>query len=368
MILRHMLAALLCISLVGCSSVPSYQEPSSSSENAKIKATGSGRGFCGLHPNPVCDARVLLVDGLRASLLSSAIDVTPGEHTLRLFCTSKTGPLANQSASFADRTVRLEPGGTYRVEGSMEDEICYLSLLDDRTNTPVKVKPLVVKASPPGTYPNAEMIALHASGDTVSTFTEVPAGTYLVPNSQVFVQGNASGGTNTGAMMGGALGALIGASVDRSGNAKAVSDVAQDLTISFQKQMADALSTSMGTRQKPASYKRVDIEKEAQLVLLPSALLVAIPDGKYALSFRMTVRIQKDDKSPVVTKNFWYAVSKMRPLTGPESWTENHAQPIKDIAAIAFTKLSAALLDDIEGIDKVWEQGAPTPNDVTRVN
>lgn len=357
MISRRILACLVCLAIVGCSSVPSYREPNASNQNAKIKATGSGIGSCGLRSDPVCEAKVLLVDGQKTAFLSSGVEVEPGQHTLRLSCFVKTGAFANPKFFFIDRTVQLNPGGAYRVDGVMNDDACNLTLVDEATNAPVTSMPLLVKASAAGTYPTTEVISLYSSIDTVSTWSETDAEAYLIPNSQVFVQGKAGGGSSTGGVFGGALGALVGVAADRNSNAKAVAATEHDLALSFQQQMADALSVSIVERQKTERYKRVVTAKDAQLLLLPSAVLIAKSNGQWALSFRMTVRVHKDSNAQEITKNFWYAVGKMRDLTGPDSWTENHSQQIKDAATIAFNKLSAALLDDMEGIDKTFDPG-----------
>lgn len=352
---------LVCLGMAGCSSVPSYREPTSSNQNVKIKATGSGVGGCGLRSDPVCEAKVLLVDGQKTAFLSSGVEVEPGQHTLRLSCFVKTGAFANPKFFFTDRTVQLNPGGTYRVDGLMQDDVCNLTLVDEVLNTPVTPMPLLVKASATGTYPSTEIISLYSSADTISTWSETDAEAYLIPKSQLFVQGKAGGGSSTAGLFGGALGALAGVAADRNSNAKAIASIEQDMAISFQQQMADALTASINERQKIGRYKRVDAAKDAQLWLLPSAVLIAKSSGQYALSFRMTVRIHKDANAQEVTKNYWYAVGKTRDLVGPDGWTENHSQPIKDAAAIAFNKLSVALLDDMEGIDRTFD---PVQNNV----
>ena len=362
--LSIVIAGLVC---VGCSSVPDYKGPTVSTQTATIEKTGVGMMGCGLSSNPICEAKVLLIDGEKTGFFSSGVNIAPGQHTLRLMCFVKTGAFANPKFFASDQTVNISPGGKYIVKGTMEDGACKLSLVDQGTNAVVTPTVTVVKASAPGTYPESQTIKLFPSTDTVSTWTETPAEYHLIPDSQVFVTGRGGNAGNVGGLFGGALGAVIGVQMDRSGNAETIAKIEQALSLKFTQQLSAALKATAATRTNPHSYVEVAAENEAQLSLLPSATLTLKPDGQTMLSFRLTVRIHQAQGTKEATRNFFYLVGKTRPLEGTESWTEGQSKAIRSAASVALANMSSALIDDIEGkstiddpsqsrFDRVWRQ------------
>lgn len=123
--------------LAGCSSVPSYTGPRTSQAPATISKFGSALNLCGFTvaftKNPICEARVLLVDGQQTSMWSSSIDVDPGERSLRLICSAVFGPGAGDTRWFSvDQTATLEPGGKYRVEAAW-DRYCHIRIVNANT-------------------------------------------------------------------------------------------------------------------------------------------------------------------------------------------------------------------------------------------
>ncbi len=123
--------------LAGCSSVPSYTGPRTSEVPATIEKFGSVLNLCGLTvaftKDPVCEARVALVDGQQASIWSSSIDVDPGERSLRLICSAVFSPYPGDTRWYlVDQTVTLEPGGKYRVE-AVWDRHCRIRIVNATT-------------------------------------------------------------------------------------------------------------------------------------------------------------------------------------------------------------------------------------------
>ena len=130
--------------LAGCSSVPSYTGPRGA-DPATIEKFGSAFSLCGLTvaftKDPICDARVLLVDGHQTSMWSSSIDVDPGERSLRLICSAAFGPSPSDKRWFSiDQTVTLEPGGKYRVEAAWESQ-CRMRLVNTTTGKVISGDP-----------------------------------------------------------------------------------------------------------------------------------------------------------------------------------------------------------------------------------
>lgn len=128
---------ILAALIAGCSSAPSYTGPSGSGTPATIEKFGSAFSLCGLTvaftKDPICDARVLMVDGQQTSMWAASIEVSPGQRTLGLICSAAFGPAPSDKRwSSATYTVDLEPGGKYRIEAAWDGN-CRMRLVDAKT-------------------------------------------------------------------------------------------------------------------------------------------------------------------------------------------------------------------------------------------
>ncbi len=130
----------LCLvlgSLPACSSLPSYDGPYTAARPATISGHGgvSTDPFCGMgslfSTTPqICGVRVSIIDGKRTSVLSSEIDVDPGQHTLKILCSVA---LLTDMRYFAnDLVVSVESGKSYHLDGRWEG-YCAPFITDDQT-------------------------------------------------------------------------------------------------------------------------------------------------------------------------------------------------------------------------------------------
>ncbi len=340
----------LMLGCVGLSLLSSHALAAEAGEQAVIEYTGGGISLCGLRKDPICRARVLLVDGESTAFVSSEIKVAPGKRTLRLSCSVKFGTFSAMKMYFVDRAVNIRPGGKYHVQGTIQGDECLVNLIDDRTNEAVTAELLEVKASASGTYPASDPITIFSSPATVSGWTEIPAGDHLIPNSQIYIGGGSGSGGSAGGIFGGAVGAIVGVQIDRSINAEKISRIEENLRVNFSQTLNEALRTQIAARSKPAAYAVTIESNSAALALLPSARLTVSDDGMATLGFRLAVRIYDRQTGRESSKNFLYGIGKKLALDGPGGWSDDHSRAILESASVAFAKLSAALLDDIEGI------------------
>jgi len=176
------------------------------------------------------------------------------------------------------------------------------------------------------------------SGDTVSTFTEIPAGDHLIPDSQVFVGGR--GGASRWF-------SLLGVAIDTARNESAVGDAAGAVKIKFDSSVATALH-SLEERNVVPEVKLTVAADPYDVKVLPSARLNVHEDEQADLVMRLTVRT-KDASASEVTKNYYYAVSGARPLAGSESWTENNAKAFRESAQTGVERLVEAFAYDAAG-------------------
>ena len=145
--MRNSISVLAVLLFTACSSLPSsYEEPPKSirGELASIDKFGSGSSFCGITANPICNARVNLVDGKQAGFFASSVTIEPGNHRLELACASRTERTFPAVRGFR-RTfdINIPPGAKYRVHATWIDDACLVSLVESETGREVPVRDIV---------------------------------------------------------------------------------------------------------------------------------------------------------------------------------------------------------------------------------
>lgn len=141
--MRHITCLVSTVLLAACTSLPSYVEPSGGSlaQAASIDRMGSTFSFCGFTIDPICNARVNVVDGARTSMTASSVRIEPGLRRLQLLCFTRTFFTLGHAAGFV-REVELviPPGAKYRVDAKWRNEACELSLVDVATGHHVEMR------------------------------------------------------------------------------------------------------------------------------------------------------------------------------------------------------------------------------------
>lgn len=198
---------------------------------------------------------------------------------------------------------------------------------------------MVVGVASAAGYPESDKVTFYVSPDTVSTWTETAAEDYLVPDSQVFITGRGPGAHR-------AFG-LLGVMVDRWTNSSAASAAESSFRLNFVPTLSTALRRKIADRSYAEKLIQVESERDAQLVLLPSAKLKVSEGGVADLSFRLTVRI-RDHGTDGGKKNYFVGEEGTRPIVGTGSWAESGAAALRTSADRAFETLADTLLDAIE--------------------
>ena len=118
----------LCLLLLGgCAGTP---QPSGSQALVRADAAGSAR--CGPDGDPICEARVIRVDGKRV-FAADAVAVQPGRRRLTVYCRYNVSIMIGD-AQHVEREVvaELAAGRHYRVEARMQPEPCSVAILEER--------------------------------------------------------------------------------------------------------------------------------------------------------------------------------------------------------------------------------------------
>jgi hypothetical protein len=205
----------------------------------------------------------------------------------------------------------------------------------------IAMSPIPAAAQVILTFPSAEETRIFVSPDTVSTWTEVAAQDYLIPDSQVFITGRGSDGAKY-------LG-LLGVAIARSQNESATGAAADRLRLSFSGELTRALKEAISSRPPTPKISVADNAGAALLTLLPSAKFTVADDNSARLSFRMTVRFVDAITHSEVKKEYYYYHGGGRNLAGPDGWSDDNASAVRKSSEEAMTRLAEVLLDDLAG-------------------
>jgi hypothetical protein len=115
------LAALLA---AGCRGVPDASSP-----QALVRALTADAASCDPDGTPICEARVIGVDGRRV-LAAEAVAIEPGRRRLTVFCHFNLSIMIGDSQTVERVLVAdLAAGGRYRLAARMTPEPCSVTLV-----------------------------------------------------------------------------------------------------------------------------------------------------------------------------------------------------------------------------------------------
>lgn len=182
-------------------------------------------------------------------------------------------------------------------------------------------------------------INVYSSSATVSTTTEIPAGDYLVTNSQVFLTGRSNLSKHLG---------LLGIIIDQAKNSVDFQNDKETLSIKFD----EILSGIINEQTLDKEFKVVSDIGSANLVLLPSAKLILDSKDAAQIEFRLTVRIIDPISNIQSTKDYYFFNGKSLPITGKNSWSSNEAANLINYSQFALENLTKSVSFNLFGEHK----------------
>jgi hypothetical protein len=182
-------------------------------------------------------------------------------------------------------------------------------------------------------------IKIFSSSDTVSTTTEIPAGDYLVTNSQVFVSGRSDLSKHLG---------LLGIIIDQSRNSVEFDNDTETLNVKFD----EILSGIMHNQILDKEFKVVTDVASSNLILLPSAKLIVNSSDAAQIEFRLTVRIIDPISNIQSTKDYYFFNGKSLPITGNNSWSSEMGANLLNYSQFALKNLIKSASFDLFGNHK----------------
>jgi hypothetical protein len=159
-----------------------------------------------------------------------------------------------------------------------------------------------------------------------SKWTDLPIGTYRVPNSDVIISGHQKGGAAPMLLFG-----VVGLAVQNSINAKngkeAMASAEQALTLSIDDEAKAVLARLIAEPDNAAKFTMAETEHKFEVT---GAVVLSFANQAEALPY-VTLRVKLLDKNG---KKLWttrYIASEggRRPVVGEGSWTENGGAPLR---------------------------------------
>ncbi|MCC4831404.1 hypothetical protein LMH66_02000 [Shewanella sp. 10N.7] len=182
-------------------------------------------------------------------------------------------------------------------------------------------------------------VKIQSSSATISTTTEIPAGDYLVADSQVFLSGRSNLSNHFG---------ILGILVDQLNNSVSFDNENETLSVKFDEVLTDIIQKQVFDRE----LKIVNDTESPNLILLPSAKLILDSDNLAQIEFRLTVRIIDPISDIQSTKNYYFFNGKSLPISGDNSWSSDNASNLINYSQFALEKLINSASFDLFGNHK----------------
>lgn len=191
-----------------------------------------------------------------------------------------------------------------------------------------------------------QAIVVHYSEQELSGWSDMPVGTYHVPNSQVIVSGFQKGGAWP--LVFGLAGVAIANEQGASAGKSAVQSSEGPLHISLTSDAQNHLSTLLD--KKPFSTKFT-------LTPSPAAAVLSI-SGNVVLQFlnESEVRpyvilkaklIDSQGRAPTWSMRYVASIGAPRPLAGEDGWTFDGGEPLKMMVSAALQRALIVMLTDV---------------------
>ena len=159
-----------------------------------------------------------------------------------------------------------------------------------------------------------------------SKWTDLPIGTYVVPNSDVIISGHQKGGAAP-MLLFGVIGLAVQGSINAQNGKEAMASAEQALTMSIDDEAKAVLARLIAEPDNAAKFTMDQTERKFEVT---GAVVLSFANQAEALPY-VSLRVKLLDKKG---KKLWttrYIASEggRRPVIGEGSWTENGGAPLR---------------------------------------
>ena len=174
--------------------------------------------------------------------------------------------------------------------------------------------------------PQAGITQIEYSIKQTSKWTDLPMGTYRVPNSDVIISGHQKGGAAPMILFG-VVGLAVQGSINAQNGKETMASAEQALTLSIDDEAKVVLTRLIAEPNNAAKFTMAETEHKFEVT---GAVVLSFANQAEALPY-VTLRVKLLDKSG---KKLWttrYIASEggRKPVIGAGSWTENGGAPLR---------------------------------------
>jgi len=184
------------------------------------------------------------------------------------------------------------------------------------------------------------------STNSVSKWTDLPLGTYRVPNSDVIISGHQKGGAMP-MLLFGLVGVAVQSGVNAGNGKEAMASAEQVLTLSIDEEAKAKLTAALAD---PAYANKFSSEPTADRKFeVTGAVVMSFANELEVLPY-VTLRVKlmgKGGKSKLWTTRYIASTGARRPLVGEGSWTENDGAALRPQISQLLDLAIQTMLKDI---------------------
>lgn len=200
----------------------------------------------------------------------------------------------------------------------------------------------MTKAPPP----QAQPVSITFSSESLSGWSDLPIGTYQVPESQTIISGHQKGGA--AGVLFGPLGLLVQGAINSGVGSSKTQDVQALLRFNLTDEATELARTLVSTGKYGNTFA-VEASEDSSILTVISAVVLTFDDDEKVRPF---VVLKASLTPPRSTQSQWstrYMASSgiARPLTGEGSWTEHDAAALKRTVSENLHSAIAFMLTDV---------------------
>lgn len=201
----------------------------------------------------------------------------------------------------------------------------------------------------------ATPIAVIYTGRDISGMSDVPIGTYELPDSQVIISGHQKASRSPASMMFGVLGVVVANQIDKSGGKSAVKSVTDVLHLKLSPDAEQNLASLLGEDQFKEHFTATPVRGDPQLEFSGSIVLTFVDDTQVYPYVVLHATLKQYPRNPALTDavtlwstRYMSSIGASKPLEGPDSWTENDAASLKATISAELKQAMHYMLADVQ--------------------
>jgi hypothetical protein len=207
--------------------------------------------------------------------------------------------------------------------------------------------------------PESKPIAISYTGDDISAWSDMPIGTYHVPDSQVIISGHQR--TGPASMMFGLAGVAVANAIDKSGGKSAVKSSEDVLHITLTSEAQDNLKGLLASNEFAGHFTTSVTRGDPELSISGSIVLTFIDETSVTPFVVLKATLKQHNRNKEIkdwtllwSTRYVCSIGAAKPLAGAEGWVSDDGVALRSTISAELKQAMHYMLSDIV---------APAPRD-----